>query len=96
MKFLCASALAIFTFHGTLWAQGRPSICPREKPAKSAVVYSASFEDGGTSTGRIFICSTTPLNTEALWLETEEHIKGRKDMAGAKSVQITNILELRK
>lgn len=96
MKLFWASALAIFIFHGTSLAQGKPSVCPKEKPAKSAVVYSASFKDGGTSTGRIFICSTAPLDTEALWVETEEHIKSRKDMAGAKSVQITNIIDLRK
>ena len=98
MRFLLMSTLLIFAVHGASSAQTqrKATVCPKEKPAKSAVVYSASYTDGSTASGRIFICSTTPINTEALWLETEAHIKGRKDMAGAKSVQITNILDLRR
>lgn len=96
MRFLLISASLFFIFHGASWAQNRATVCPKEKPAKSAVVYSVSYNDGSTASGRIFICSTTPIDTEALWLETEAHIKGRRDMVGAKSVQITNILGLRR
>ena len=92
---LIAAALMLAT-HGVALAQAKPKACPPDKPSKSAVIYSASFADGGTAVGRIFICSTAPINTEALWLEAEEHIRRRKDMAGAKSVQITNILNLRR
>ena len=96
MRLVLIAAVLTLVTHGTALAQAKAKACPPDKPSKSAVIYSASFADGGTAVGRIFICSTAPITTEALWLETEEHIKKRKDMAGAKSVQITNILNLRR
>ncbi len=96
MRSVMTAVVLTFAMNSIALAQSKPKACPPDKPSKSAVIYSASFKDGGTAVGRIFICSTSPINTEALWLETEEHIKGRKDMAGAKSVQITNILDLRR
>jgi hypothetical protein len=96
MKSFLASVLLVLMAHETALAQQKSTACPKERPTKSAVVYTVSFEDNSAAVGRIFICSTTPINTEALWVETEAHIRDRKDMVGAISVQITNIIGLRK